>query len=391
MGWGMSRSVRAVAGASAVGAVVAGLCAPGRAQAAGPASARPASSVQRVSTASDGTQADGASGPAAVSADGRYVVFWSAAPNLGAGYFPALLVKDTVTRKLTQVPRPQGYGGGPLAISADGRYVAFSTGTRYPLPYVHDRRTGTTEQVRPKDPPIGGEISDVAGLSADGRHLAYTITNRHGNAPVLLYVRDLDSGTDELLTPAGPSGYPLADGGSLSRDGRVAAYGIRQRGGSGPDTGDVFVRDRDTGEVGQADITHDGSPADGPARLAQLSADGRYAAFTSTATNVVRGGTAAGSHAYVRDLRAGRTWRVAGDGAVAKAVSGDGRWVLVAEGGRLVLVHARSGQRRDVGPGDRAGGGAVDGGGRAVAFASDAADLVPGDTNAAYDVFVRRW
>ncbi|MGW7553050.1 hypothetical protein ACWGJZ_17600, partial [Streptomyces rimosus] len=116
-----------------------------------------------------------------------------------------------------------------------------------------------------------------------------------------------------------------------------------------------------------------------------------YAAYTSTATNVLPGGTAPGSHAYVRDLRAGRTWRVAGDGAVAKAVSGDGRWVLVSEGGRLVLVHARSGQRRDVGPGDRADSGAVDGAGRAVAFGSEAADLVPGDTNAAYDVFVRRW
>ncbi|MFH8405638.1 hypothetical protein ACH4FX_12805 [Streptomyces sp. NPDC018019] len=39
----------------------------------------------------------------------------------------------------------------------------------------------------------------------------------------------------------------------------------------------------------------------------------------------------------------------------------------------------------------RTAGGSADAEGRAVAFGSDAADPVPGGTDAAYDVFVRRW
>ncbi|MED7950956.1 TolB family protein [Streptomyces sp. BE303] len=101
-----------------------------------------------------------------------------------------------------------------------------------------------------------------------------------------------------------------------------------------------------------------GAQADGDSYLGALSATGRYAVFTSDAANLVAGDTNGDSDVFVRDLLTGRTERVsvADDGAQATGTSS---------------------------------GAAISADGRYVAFASDAPDLVPGDTNGTFDVYVR--
>lgn len=52
---------------------------------------------------------------------------------------------------------------------------------------------------------------------------------------------------------------------------------------------DVFVRDRRAGTTRMVSVSLAGTPADAAGREPSISADGRYVAFSSEATNLVRG------------------------------------------------------------------------------------------------------
>src|SRR5690606_27385623 len=92
--------------------------------------------IERVSVSSDGSQANGGSGgTSAISADGRYVAFWSNASNLVAGdtngtFDVFLRDLQTGTTRLVSLADDESLGndvsGGP-ALSGDGRFVAFTS------------------------------------------------------------------------------------------------------------------------------------------------------------------------------------------------------------------------------------------------------------------------
>src|SRR5436190_839729 len=94
-----------------------------------------------------------------------------------------------------------------------------------------------------------------------------------------------------------------------------------------------------------------------PPPAASVSSDGRYVAFTSYAPNLVASDTNGFADVFVRDIVAGSTTRISTDSA---GVQGNGN-------------------------SDRA---AISADGRFVAFRSEASNLVAGDTNSAFDVFV---
>ncbi|MGZ4664922.1 MAG: TolB family protein, partial [Frankiaceae bacterium] len=121
---------------------------------------------------------------------------------------------------------------------------------------------------------------------------------------------------------------------------------------------DVFVRDRRAGTTTRVSVSNTGAQANGYSYEVAVSANGRYVAFDSNATNLVPGDTNDAQDVFVRDRRAGTTTRV--------SVS-------------------NSGAQGNGGSGDPA----VSANGRYVAFNSFATNLVPGDTNDARDVFVR--
>ncbi|MGH9026336.1 MAG: TolB family protein [Acidimicrobiia bacterium] len=102
----------------------------------------------------------------------------------------------------------------------------------------------------------------------------------------------------------------------------------------------------------------DGTQASGTSEGPALSADGRYAAFTSSMPNLVTGDGNGVADVFVRDRQAGTTERIS-----------------VATGGGE--AHGES--RTPV----------ISNGGRFVAFVSSATDLVSGDGNGVIDVFVR--
>ncbi|MEV0221482.1 hypothetical protein [Streptomyces sp. NPDC050704] len=326
--------------------------------------------TERVSTAGDGAQADGPSGGAGISADGRYVAFSSTAESFGcAPFFPCLRVKDLATGELTRIDLGSGYRHGSPLLSADGGRIAYTAGTRFDAPYLYDRATGESERLWPENPPGSNELGAAASISPDGTHVAYTIGNRHGNqGSRLLYVRDTANGTDELISPA-EEGWKGAA--SVSGDGSRVAYQTGGVGDGPDDTADLFVKDRTTGERTQLDAGL------GAGELVRVTASGRRVLFNA------QGGL------YVHDVRTGESRRVA-EGR-ARSATDDGRHVLLAEAAGLRVLDLRTGRSTAAGPpGAQAGRGALAAKGLAVAFSSEAADLVPGDTNGTADVFVRR-
>src|SRR5262249_22987265 len=119
-----------------------------------------------------------------------------------------------------------------------------------------------------------------------------------------------------------------------------------------------FVRDRLASRTTRISVASDGTQADGDSFLPTISGDGRYVAFGSFASNLVPGDTNGETDVFVRDRWAGTTRRI--------SVSSTG-----AQGNRL------------------SGDPEISLDGRYVAFYSFASNLVPGDTNADGDVFVR--
>ncbi|WP_236570355.1 TolB family protein [Streptomyces mexicanus] len=367
-----------------------------------PAAAAPRGGVERISTAADGTQLTAASGGGTLSADGRYAAYGTQGPGEGcpATFSTCAFVKDLRTGELEQVPGTGVYTGS-VSISPDGRRVAYTTGSRFTKPYVYDRRTGRTEPLWPQEVPTGAhwELGDVGGFSADGDHVAYTLGNRNGNSgSPYLWVRDLTTGTDELITPQTPEGN--VSGARLSGDGRFVAYGVRDG-----DRTPLYVKDRTTGTVRRVDTAPDGAPADGVSQLVQLSEDGRRVLFNSWATDLAPGGPVRPvEQAYLADLHTGRVRRVGAVGAVAHSADRDCRFVLLkehggeppAQQGDLVLLDVRTGKQRLVAPAGASATTAAPGAdvvarhGGQVVFGSAAEDLVPGDTNEVSDVFVRR-
>jgi hypothetical protein len=124
---------------------------------------------------------------------------------------------------------------------------------------------------------------------------------------------------------------------------------------------DVFLHDRQLGTTERVSVDSGGSQANGNSfNPPSVSADGRYVAFLSYATNLVPGDTNAGPDYFLRDRQLGTTERLNVDSAGAQANTG--AYVLTVS---------------------------ISADGRYAAFDSGATNLVPGDTNGAPDIFVR--
>ena len=284
------------------------------------------------------------------------------------------------------------------AVSADGRYVGFISEAPNLVPgdtndfrdaFVHDRVTGATERVSlglGSTQALGGDTVSLA-LSADGRFVAMTsratnlvLNDTNGASDV--FVRDRQTGTTSRVSV--PTQFGQALDGSfqnlISADGRYVVFSSSATTLVAGDTNgviDLFRRDRQTGTTIRVSIAHDGAQANESQSGASMSADGRFVAFTSHATNLVPGDTNGREDVFVRDVEGGLTTRVSvGPGGVEAdersyqaSISGDGRFVaftsrasnLIAGGGVGIYLHDRqtgvtsalSVRPRGTGPGQR--------------------------------------
>jgi Tol biopolymer transport system component len=270
---------------------------------------------------------------------------------------------------------PNGYSNLP-SISGDGRYVAFESAASDLVPgdgngaedvFVRDLQAGTT--IRASVDTAGGDPdgwSELASISGNGRYVAFTsrapdLVPGDGNGTWDVFVRDIQAGTTtraSIDTAGGDpndASYPW----SISADGRYVAfqsYASDLVPGDGNGESDVFVRDLQAGTTVRASVDTAGGDPDGQSSAPSISGDGRVIAFESAASDLVPGGYT--GNVFVRDLQAGTTTPVDVDtadgdpdsGGVEPSISTDGRY---------------------------------------VAFRSEASDLVPDDGNNTDDIFLR--
>ena len=232
--------------------------------------------VTRQSDSAGGAPANVATVAVALSGDGRYMLFLSNAANLAAGadslYHLYRRDRQTGVTDLVDAlpgsPRTPGdssvrQGSTPVAdMSADGRYVAFTTDAANlgaatgGSVLVRDMQTGTIVPASRKTGPLGDTVTGTSpAISDDGNRVLFeSAETGMGDGDTLseydLFVRDLRAGTTRVVSrPAGDATSPddgSSDGGALSADGRFAAYSTDST-VFDPDDGDTtydgYVRD----------------------------------------------------------------------------------------------------------------------------------------------------
>jgi Tol biopolymer transport system component len=384
-------------------------------------------STERVSVDSAGNQANDFIFEPAISADGRFVGFYSGADNLVPGDTndaSDIFVHDRRTGLTERVSVDSAGNQGNSAsfelpaISAHGRFVAFVSDASNLVPgdtddtdvFVHDRKTGVTQLVSIDSAGNQGNgFSFAPAISAHGRFVAFdssadNLVPGDTNDFHDVFVHDRRTGVTERVSvdSAGNQGNEGSGGPAISADGRFVAFNSfadnlvpgDTNGGS-----DVFVHDRRTGVTERVSVD---SAIDFSSRPA-ISGHGRFVAFASDADNLVPGDTNDTSDVFVHDRKTGVTERVSVDSAgnqgnnfsFYSAISAHGRFVAFTSGAH-VFVHDRKTRVTELVSVDSAGNQgnsvsdepAISADGRFVAFRSFADNLVPGDTNDATDVFV---
>jgi Tol biopolymer transport system component len=341
----------------------------------------------RVSVASDGTEANGHADIApAISADGRYVAFFSYATNLVSGDTNGrgdIFLHDLQSGATTRVSiasdgtQANDQSNEAPAISAGGRYVAFfsyatnllSGDTNWvPDVFVHDTETGVTTRASVTSDGIeGNNTSEQPAISADGRYVAFVslasnLASGDTNDLFDVYLHDMQDGTTSRISVAsdGAGGNGGSFNPALSADGRYVAFESEASNLVSGDTNgvvDVFVHDTQTGTTTRVSLAADGTEGNGRSVAPAISANGRYVTFSSFASNLISGDTNGAADVFVYDTQTGAVTRVSlpADGTEGNGDSSDP---------------------------------AMSADGRHIAFSSIAFNLVVGDTNPGSDIFV---
>jgi hypothetical protein len=354
-----------------------------------------ASTTSRVSVASTEAESDGPSEKPSLSADGRVVAFPSSATNLVAhdrNGLQDVFVRDrlagTTVRLAATGQEPNGPSLASL-VSADGSAVVFSSAASNLVPgdrngaldvFLADEAGRRVARVSVGPHGEAADRSEASSIDAHGRIVGFrsyaaNLVPGDWNGLADVFVHDARAALTERVNVSniGAEADAVTFRGTMSGDGRFVGFRSRARNlvpGDTNDALDVFVHDRLTGETRRVSVSSDGAQADArgfgrPSRWSMfmsrpfLSADGRYAAFTSRASNLVPDDGNGRSDVFRHDLWTGRTIRVS----------------LTANGTEANGDSFASGISAD---------------GRAVAFTSLADNIVPGDTNGYRDVFVVR-
>jgi hypothetical protein len=285
--------------------------------------------TERMSVDSSGVEGNNWSLCASISADGLYVAFDSEADNLVPGdtnWRWDVFVHDRQTGLTERVSVDSSGAQGSNtskrpSISADARYVAFESSADNLVTgdtngtkdiFVHDRQTGVTERVSVDSSGAqGNHSSSYPFISADARYVAFDSYaknlvlgdfNNYGD----VFVHDRQTGVTERVSvdSSGVEGIDDSFYSPISADGRYVAFTSKADNLVPSDTGragDVFVRDRQTGVTERVSVNSLGAEGNNWSAAAAISADGRFVAFQSEASNFVAGDTNGEWDVFVHD------------------------------------------------------------------------------------------
>lgn len=297
--------------------------------------------------------------PPSVSADGRYVAFASYArlSSSDTNSSSDIYVLDRQSGSVTPETGPAAGDGrerdsSAPRISADGRFVVYETthedgsdGHEVRIIVLRDRQSGTTRVMQGTSGPPNGSSRQPA-ISGDGRIVAFAsaatnlVEGEDANGHVDdVYTYDTESGHMARVSLDG-AGHQPESGASfapaVSADARFIAFTSTAYldGISPPDKplANVYRRDTRLGGTTRISTPRRGTLPNGGSYDAAISADGRYIAFTSDASNLVSGDLNGVSDVFVRDTAEGLTTLISRSVSRASANGPSGRAAISASG-----------------------------------------------------------
>ncbi|REJ76100.1 MAG: hypothetical protein DWQ47_10785 [Acidobacteria bacterium] len=328
--------------------------------------------------------------------EGRYVAFVTLTKDLGgSGRFRQIVWRDRKTGDLRLVSIGLNGAEGNQnstnpSISADGRSVAFESYATNLVPvdtnsvrdvFVWNADTNKVSAVSENagveanneafEPAISGDGSLVAFSSSAG-NLAPGV---EGTSTVNVFLRDMRNGSVTLISKSEKTGK--AGGGSrpsISEDGtRIAFHNyFSLTNDDKNDLWDIYVWERGNQKLKRISKTSSGAEKDQGIESASrvvapsISGNGKFVAYSSTATNLVPGDTNGLQDVFVVEIDSGRLiWASTGNGSVQgngdtpigqgerAAISYDGKWLAISSsstnlGGNILLKNLITGEFRAV-------------------------------------------
>ncbi len=317
------------------------------------------------------------------------------------------------TELILQVP--QGISDGNLSIEVAGvksNNLAYKIGPQF----INIDGNGTQAT----------DISEYPGISDNGRYVVFesiagNLTPNDLNFETDIFVRDLETGSIERVsvTSSGAMADDKSKQGRISGDGRYVVFQSTARNlvaNDNNNVADIFVHDRLTKETKRVSVASDGTEGNKRSINPDISADGRYIVYGSEATNLVPNDTNKNGDVFLYDQFTAITKRISVDANGNQAtfgpsylpdISADGRYIVFSSGARD-LVPNDTNSASDIFLHDtldgsmtrisvdangnqanmQSGESRISADGRYVVFASNASNLVPGDTNLTTDVFL---
>jgi Tol biopolymer transport system component len=295
--------------------------------------------VDLVSSDSNGVPGNASSfTPLSLSADGRWVLFYTRATNLGGvdsnGKLDVYL-RDCQLGQTTLISRSMSGGTGNEAswnhdITPDARFIVFQS-TASDLvtgdnngrtdAFLLDRSSGILEIIsRNSSGTLGSDTSEDPAVTPDGRFVAFdsrasNLVAGDTNGRFDIFVRDRQNGTTTRVSvdSNGAQANHESFAAEISANGRfVVYYSHASNLVPGDSNGhlDIFLHDRSTQETRRISVHSDGSQGNGDSIAALISDDGRYIGFTSYATNLVDGDTTPQTDVFRHDVLTGKTIRI---------------------------------------------------------------------------------
>ena len=199
---------------------------------------------------------------------------------------------------------------------------------------------------------LGNDWSSTPSVSGDGRFVAFLSASDNlvpddTNGVADVFVRDRLAGETlrVSISSTGAQANAPAELPAISADGRVVAFQSQASSlvpGDDLAQTDIYTHDRLTGITERISVNDRGERGDGDSSTPSISADGRYIAFQSEASNLVHNDTNGVADVFIRDRLTGHTFRASVSSRGHQTDAPSGEQVLLTPDGRTVIFSSQA-------------------------------------------------